>query len=399
MNPYLVERKRGENYVGISCEYRLYLNKSQERYFTMMGNKLRGAYNLLVGHYVKDKDWKDIIRKNKETQKEVYDLLINTEWLKDVPTIFTSFIQQSFFTSLDNFRKHKRRPPNFKKKSNLLTISTDASIVSRDSVIDWKNKTFSIMRGELKKRGISSDFNVNFHNKIEGARLKRFVINKKSDGKWYISMSFDVTNVMERHEPVTSKETVGIDVGIKDMAITSDGNKFQVQIKKIKMLEDKISKIQKSISRKQLINKGNFNSGNYKRLLERKGRLQMGINNLRKQVHQYTTTVLTKGKYGTIQMEDIKLGFMMKNKHLSRSTQRIGINSFTVNLENVAKSKGITVNYVNPKNTSRTCCECGYINKDLKLSHREWVCPDCNTKHDRDINAAKNIKKSLDIRE
>jgi transposase len=84
-------------------------------------------------------------------------------------------------------------------------------------------------------------------------------------------MSFDVTNVMELHEPVVSKEVVGIDVGIKDMAITSDGNKFQVQIKRIKMLEDKVSKIQKSISRKQLINKGSFNSGNYKRLLERKG--------------------------------------------------------------------------------------------------------------------------------
>jgi putative transposase len=96
-------------------------------------------------------------------------------------------------------------------------------------------------------------------------------------------------------------------------------------------------------------------------------------------------------------MEDIKLGFMIKNKHLSRSTQRIGINSFTVNLKSVAKSKGIKVNFVNPKNTSRTCCECGYINKDLKLSHREWVCPDCNIKHDRDINAAKNIKKSLEI--
>jgi|694.fasta_scaffold122413_4 putative transposase len=397
MNPYLVERKKGESYTGISIEYRMYLNVAQDKYFNNIGNKLRGAYNLLVKTYVKGKDYKDIIRKNNENRREIYAFLTHTEWLENVPSILIENVCNSFWASLDNFRKHKKRPPNFKKKSNLLAISSNSSSVSKRLLCDWDNNNFSFFTSLLKKNNISSKFKTIFHKKLYGAKVKAFTFNKKSDGKWYVSMSFDVTNVMELPEPVTSKETVGIDVGIKDMAITSDGNKFQVQIKRIKMLEDRISKIQKSISRKQLINKGNFNSNNYKRLLQRKGRLQMEINNLRKQVHQYTTTVLTKGKYGTIQMEDIKLGFMIKNKHLSRSTQRIGINSFTVNLKSVAKSKGISVNYVNPKNTSRTCCECGYINKSLKLSHREWVCPDCNTKHDRDINAAKNIKKSLEI--
>jgi hypothetical protein len=72
MNPYLVERKKGESYTGISIEYRMYLNVAQDKYFNNIGNKLRGAYNLLVKTYVKGKDYKDIIRKNNENRREIY---------------------------------------------------------------------------------------------------------------------------------------------------------------------------------------------------------------------------------------------------------------------------------------------------------------------------------------
>lgn len=396
MNPYLVNRKRGESYIGISIEYRMYPTKEQERFLYSLGNKLRGAYNLLVATYVKGKDYKDIIKKNKDTQKELYDLLVNTEWLENVPTIFIIATTQQFFTSLDNFRKNKRRPPNFKKKDQLVAITSNASTIGRDIIFDWDKGSFSLLRTYLKRKGISSDFKTTIHKKLEGSRVKNLSINRKSDGNWYVSLSFDVTGVMELPSQVTSKESVGIDVGIKDMAITSDGSKYQVAIKEIQSLENKINKINKEISRKQRINKGNFRSRNYNDLLKRKGRLQQRVNNLRKNTHRYATTVLTKGKYGTIQLEDIKLGFMLKNKNLSKATQRIGINSFTTNLKAVSNSKGIKVNYVNPKNTSKTCSECGHIYKELKLKERSWTCV-CGAEHDRDINAAKNIKKSLDI--
>ena len=395
MNPYLVNRKRGESYIGISIEYRMYPTKEQERFLCSLSNKLRGAYNLLVATYVKGKDYKDFIRKNKDTQKEIYDLLKNTEWLENVPTIFTNAIPQQFFTSLDNFRKNKKRPPNFKKKNQLSTITSNH--VSIQAIkFNWDENNIIFLPKILKKNGIPPNFKILFHKKFEGGTLKNLSINRKSDGNWYVSLSFDVTGVMELPSQVTSEESVGIDVGIKDMAITSDGNKYQVAIKEIQSLENKINKINKEISRKQRINKGDFRSRNYNDLLKRKGRLQQRINNLRKNTHRYTTTVLTKGKYGTIQLEDIKLGFMLKNKNLSKATQRIGINSFTTNLKAVSNSKGIKVNFVNPKNTSKTCSECGHIYKELKLKERSWTCV-CGAEHDRDINAAKNIKKSLDI--
>lgn len=396
MNPYLVNRKKGESYTGISIEYRMYPNQLQERYLSNLGNKLRGAYNLLVATYVKGKDYKDIIKKNKETQKEVYDLLTKTEWLKDEPSIFVAQVSVMFFTALENFRKNKKRPPNFKKKTNLLSITSNNNGIKKYK-FDWENNVFKMWERILERKNISSEFKVVFHEKFQGATLKNISINRKSDGKWYVSMSLDASSILQVPKPIKSEKVVGIDIGIKDMAITSDGKKFQVPVNEIKKLENKIDKINKEISRKQLLNKCNFESRNYRDLLKRKGRIQQRINNLRKQAHRHTTTILTKGEVGQIKMEDIKLGFMLKNEHLSRSTSRIGINSFTQNLKSVSNTKGIELVFVNPRNTSKTCSDCGHIYKGLKLKHRSWVCENCGVKHDRDVNAAKNIQKSLEI--
>jgi putative transposase len=392
MNPYLVDRKRGESYIGISIEYRMYPNQAQEKWLVSTGNKLRGAYNLLVATYVKDKEFKDIIRKNKQTQKDVYDLLTTTEWLEGVPTDLIVGVKSHFFTALDNFRKHKKRVPKFKKKSNLLALTSNNSSICKSLKFNWAENTFTMFPRLLAKASISSNFKTILHRKFEGCIVKNISINRKSDGNWYVSFNFDTNGTMELPKPVQSTKKLGIDVGVKDMAITSEADKFQVNLKKIKELEEKINKINKGISRKQRINKGNFMSRNYKDLLHRKGRLQTDINNLRKQTHQYATNIITSGEYGTINVEDLKLAFMLKNKHLAQSVARIGIRSFTTRLESVSKSKGIVFNKVNPKNTSRKCNCCGHINKNLGLKDRFWECEGCGEVHDRDINAAKNIR-------
>lgn len=397
MNPYLVNRKRGEAYIGISIEYRMYPNQGQEKWLTSMGNKVRGAYNLLVKTYVENKDYKDIIRKNKDTQKEVYQLLVNTEWLKDVPSDFIKYVRNSFFVALDNFRKHKLKTPRIKNKTNQLSLTSNSSNIGKTINFDWDYNFFSLYSRILNKMGISYKFRTILHKTFEGGVVKNMSINRKSNGNWYVSFSFDVSNTMDLHQPVTSTEKVGIDVGIKDMAITSDGKKYQVDLNQIKKLEDKISQIDRVLARKRRKNANNFKTRNYNDLLKRKGRLQEKINQLRKQTHRYATTVLTNGDYGTINIEDLKLAFMLKNKHLARATARIGIRSFTTNLKTVASSKGIVVNDINPKNTSKTCSTCGHVKERLKLSERKWECESCGEIHDRDINAAKNIRNSLEI--
>jgi putative transposase len=397
MNPYLVDRKRGESYIGISIEYQMRPNKDQEKWLASMGNKVRGAYNLLVETYVKGKDYKDIIRKNKDTQKEVYQLLVKTEWLKDVPSDFILGVRDSFFVALDNFRKHKFKIPKFKKKTQLLSLTSNSSSIGKTIKFEWDEDCFYLYATILNRAGVSSRFKTILHKSFEGGLVKNMSINRKSNGKWYVSFSFDVSNIMDLHQPVSSTEKVGIDVGIKDMAITSDGKKFQVNLTQIKKLEDKISQIDRVLARKRRLNGKNFKSRNYNDSLKRKGRLQEKINQLRKQTHRYVTTVLTNGDYGVINIEDLKLAFMLKNKHLARATARIGIRSFTTNLKTVASSKGILVNDINPKNTSKTCSTCGHVKERLKLSERKWECESCGEIHDRDINAAKNIRNSLEI--
>jgi putative transposase len=410
MNPYFVERKKGAPYSGLSIQYRMYPTKVQEKYLIQLGNKLRGAYNLLVRTYINDKPYGTFPKKNKETQKELYDLLINTEWLQDVPIIFLNYVENSFFVAIKNFKdaydeeekkkaKKKReiKPPKTKKQTYETLITTNHGNI-KNFKIDWENQTLSFLENILKRNKVPSTFKMVYHKKFVGATLKNFSINRESDGKWYVSMSFDVTNIVKFPKQVISDNEVGIDVGIKDMAITSDGQKYQLPIDKIKCLEDKVSKLQKGISRKQRLNKGHFKSKNYFEQLRRIGRLNQKIKNLRQQTHNHATNVLTNGRYGKIQLEDMKLDFMLKNRYLSRAVSRIALYAFKARLKAVSNTKGIVFNVVSARNTSKTCSECGNIYDGLKLNHRTWTCECCGTFHDRDINAAKNIKKSLEIR-
>jgi transposase len=400
MNYFLVERKRGESYVGVSIEYRIYPDDKQKRWLFDIGNKLRGGYNLLIGEFIEGKDFKDFPSASIKSGTMLNNYLESIDWFNNVPSIFKNSVSLSLVTSLKNFKKNpKSKKPSKKKKTNILKLTSNSNALNNGSlVLDWDNNQFTFLPVLFKKIGINPVFECVFHKQFKESNVKLMSIHRKSDGNWYMSLTLDLKGAkIDKVE--TNGKSLGIDVGIKDMAITSEGMKYQVDVERIKKLEDKISIIQKSISRKNRLNKGKPKSKNYWRVIEKKGRLQNELNNIRKQYHRYVVGVLTKGKYSKIQVEDIRLSFMLQNKHLSNSIARIGIRSFVDYLSSVCNSKGIEFNRVDPKNTSKTCSNCGEINMGLKLSHREWTCDSCGEKHDRDINAAKNIEKSLLVRE
>ena len=400
MNYFLVERKRGESYVGVSIEYRIYPDDKQKRWLFDIGNKLRGGYNLLISEFIEGKDFKDFPVPNLKSKSLFSNYLSTIDWFDNVPSLFREYVSESLVTSIKNFRKiPKSRKPTYKKKTNILKLTTNSNNVNKGSLrLDWDDNQFNLLPNLLKKNGVNPVFECVFHKQFKNSIVKLMSIHRKSDGNWYTSLTLDLKD--DKIDKVdTNGKSLGIDVGIKDMAITSEGMKYQVDVERIKNLEDKISVIQKSISRKNRLNKGKPKSKNYWRVIEKKGRLQNELNNIRKQYHRYVVGVLTKGKYSKIQVEDIRLSFMLQNKHMAKSTSRIGIRSFVDYLSSVCDSKGIEFNRVDPKNTSKTCSNCGEINMGLKLSHREWTCNSCGEKHDRDINAAKNIEKSLLVRE
>jgi len=401
MNHFLVERKKGPSYVGVSIEYRIYPDDKQKKWLFDIGNKLRGGYNLLVNEFIDGKDFKDFPAPNLKSQQMFTQYLSTIDWFNNVPSIFGDYVGTSLVTSIKNFRKTKNsRKPTTKKKTNIIRLTTNSGNLGKGTALklDWDNNRFTFSPRLLKKVGINSIFKCKFHKHFKNSTIKLMSIHRKSDGNWYLSLTLDLKDAeIVKVEGVG--KPLGIDVGIKDMAITSESLKYQVPVERIKKLEDKISIIQKSISRKNRLNKDKPKSKNYWRVIEKKGRLENKINNLKKEYHRYVVGVLTKGEFSKIQVEDIRLSFMLQNKHLAKSTARIGIRSFVNYLESVCNSKGIEFNRVDPRNTSKTCSNCGELNMELKLSHREWTCESCGEKHDRDINAAKNIRESLLVRE
>ena len=400
MNHFLVERKKGPSYVGVSVEYRIYPDDKQKRWLFDIGNKLRGGYNLLVSEFIDGKDFKDFPAPNLKSKSLFSNYLSTINWFDNVPSIFRDYVSESLVTSIKNFRKNpKSRKPSYKKKPNIVKLTTNSNSISRGGLsLDWDNNEIRLVPTLLKRVGINPIIKCKFHKQFKNSIPKLMSIHRKSDGNWYLSLTLDLKDT-EIVKINSSGKSLGIDVGIKDMAITSEGLKYQVPIERIKKLEDKISIIQKSISRKNRLNKGKPKSKNYWRVIEKKGRLQNELNNIRKEYHRYVVGVLTKGKFSKIQVEDIRLSFMLQNKHMAKSTARIGIRSFVDYLGSVCNSKGIEFNRIDPRNTSKTCSNCGDINTELKLSQREWTCKSCEEHHDRDINAAKNIRESLLVRE
>ena len=177
---------------------------------------------------------------------------------------------------------------------------------------------------------------------------------------------------------------VGIDLGVKDFVITSDGEVFENK-HFFKKAEDKIKKLQKQLSKKR---KGS-NNRNKARI-----RLAKAYEHLTNQRMDYIHGVVNSllRNYDYIFMEDLNVQGMMKNHHLAKAIQELGFYTFKSTLKNKAMMNDKFVIEVDRWfASSKTCHKCGYVYKDLTLHERKWVCPVCGERHDRDLNAAVNI--------
>ena len=181
----------------------------------------------------------------------------------------------------------------------------------------------------------------------------------------------------------TNKQ-VGIDLGVKDFVITSDGEVFENK-HLFKKKENQVKKLQRQLSRKV---KGS-NNWNKQRVRIAKA-FERLTNQKEAYIHSVVNELLTY--YDTVFMEDLNVKGMLKNHHLAKAIQEVSFYKF----KEILFSKSL----VNDKivvfierfyPSSKTCSQCGYKNQGLKLSDRYWTCPICGTKHDRDINAAMNI--------
>jgi len=233
-------------------------------------------------------------------------------------------------------------------------------------------------------------------------KIKNVTIRKSATNKYYASVLTEI----EIKPLAKTKQEVGIDMGVKDLAITSDGKKYKT-VRFDKLLQDKKHYWEVRLARRRSLAKKEITWDKHNKVLEprelsdfnnyMKAKLMVAkysekIANQRKDYLHKISTELVK-KYDVIKIEDLKTSNMIKNHKLARAIANQSWRELRVMLEYKCEWYGKELVVVNPYKTSQVCYSCGYDDGKHALDIREWICPNCGARHDRDINAAKNILK------
>ena len=299
------------------------------------------------------------------------------EWLKEVDATALQSSLRDLDTAYQNFFrrvKQGQKPgfPRFKSKHNHRKSYKSKRVGENITVVGDKVK--------LPKLGLVK---CRVSKEVKG-RILSATVSQNPSGKYFVSLC--CTDVELDPLPKTGA-VAGVDLGIKDLAITSDGEKYPNN-RYTYAAEKKLAHLQRQLSRKT---KG---SNRWEKQRIKVARLQEHIANQRRDAMQKLTTELVR-KYDTICIEDLNTSGMVKNHHLAKAVSDASFFEFRRELEYKAKWYGKTVSVIDrffPSSQLCSCCGAQWPGtKDLSI--REWACPECGQHHDRDVNAAQNILK------
>lgn len=358
-------------------KYRLYPTDEQKVLFAKTFGCCRFVYNwalnMKITAYKECKENLSCVHLNSLMARK---LKAEHEWLSEVNSQSLQSALRNLDTAYTNFFRNTKAVgfPRFKSRKDRQSFQNP----QRGSV-DFERGTVSIPKAK--------DIPAVLHRKFKGT-VKTVTISMTPSGKYFASVLVDT----EIHElPATaiqSGTTLGIDLGIKSLAVCSDGRTFG-NPKNLQRSLDRLAMLQKRLSRKK---KG---SANRDKARIRIARLQEHIANCRMDnLHKITHALTHDSQVRTICMEDLNVKGMQRNHHLAQAIGDASFGTFLTLLEYKCRWYGVNLIKIDRfAPSSKTCGRCGHVYKELKLSERSWTCPECGTHHDRDLNAARNIKE------
>lgn len=362
-------------------KYRFYPTPEQAQELERTWGCVRVAYNKALG--VRTRSWYEAQERlgYYDTAKMLTDWR-NSEELGFLSKVSIVPLQQSLRhlqQAFNNFWKKRSRYPRFKSRKRS-TLS-----------LEYSRSGFRIKDGEVYLAKMREPLDIVWSKECDLSSASTITVKCDKAGRWFISLLCE-SRVEEK--TVTGK-TVGIDLGVKDTIVLSDGKKLNPNRKAQHKNEERIKRRQKALSRKQ---RGSKN--------REKARLKLSrayaryTDAKRDWLHKTTTHLVNT--YDVLCIEDLNVSGMTRRAFGKGKSAKSGLNRGILSnnlseLRSMLEYKSewygrdcVVIDRFFP--SSKRCSECGFINRELTLSDRRWVCSDCGTHHDRDINAAKNIE-------
>ena len=382
-----------------AIKIQIYLDNEQKVYIAKLLGSCRFVYNNCLAYRIENYNRDKTIVGFALLGKYLTNLKSKEEysWLKDS---HSKVLQQTLINleyAYKSFFKDGQGFPKFKSKRN----NKQTCRFPVDAIGKIHGNRINIIKQLSNIHFKCSITDEKYLNKNQD-QIKSATLTKTKSGRYYFSILIEKNTI--KFLPITNN-IIGIDLGIKDFIVDSNGNKFE-NLKLVRNNKRKLLKLNRQLSKKQLLGTGEYKLNKYGKEVEinkpsnnrEKARIKLArfnekLNNIKENyLHQITNQLLNENQ--VIVIEDLNVKGMLKNHKLAKSIQELSINRFKNMLTYKVAWYGreiIEIDRFYP--SSKLCSNCGYENNNLTLKDRSWKCPKCGVIHDRDYNAAINIKK------